>query len=95
MYLLSRISHARGPRLDAVDAGKLGIRSINVIAASLVLIDEFCLQYPVLEILRCGGWPDRPGIKFIAVSLVKPVVSLSIPGLFQALEGSATKLKID
>jgi hypothetical protein len=53
-----------------------------------------CVQ-PVFENLSCGGWPDRPGIKFIAVSPVKPVVSLSIPGLFLALEGSATKLSID
>jgi len=41
IYLLSRISHTGGLRLPVVDTGRLGIRSINVKIASLVIINGF------------------------------------------------------
>lgn len=50
IYLLSRISHARTPRLDAVNTGRLGIRSINIKLASLGIINTFLVA---ISFRRC------------------------------------------
>ena len=54
-YLLSRISHARAPRLDAVNTGRLGIRSINVKLARVGRINTFLVAISFIRFFMLVG----------------------------------------